>query len=462
MAKKRRTNRAVAAIIVTALAAAVGIPAVTRIQLRSHVVPLPDLSSQPAAVRSHLEAERRAALDDISNDAAAGAYCLALHADMFFDAAERCYEGVERRDAANWRWTYYRALILDENGGGQPFVDAMRRVTASAPDYGPAWWRLGEAEFKLGEYDAAADAWRRAMAAPEPERGPGTPVRTADIPLAAYARLGLARISLSKNDAEGARPLLEAAVAAAPRFGSAYRLLAEAEEALHRDSEARAAKLRADRLPQYAPYADPLIEALARTSRNSTFLLRQASEADLAANAAWSEFLIRRALGFDPDNPDVLAKLGRLLRTLGRNEEALDVLRAYHDKVPGDLQGLAQLGSCLSDLHQFAEAERMLRQALAGLDDAQTHYNLGVVLGATDRVGEAVEEYRKALQRDPYLFDAGNNLAAAYAREGRLADAAAELQKILAADPDNVMARANLQLIGRAVPAPPARPPARR
>jgi len=104
-----------------------------------------------------------------------------------------------------------------------------------------------------------------------------------------------------------------------------------------------------------------------------------------------------------------------------------------------------------------------LRQALEGVDDAQTHYNLGVVLAATDRVTDAIEEYQRALQRDPYLSDARNNLAAAYARTGRMAEAAAELTKVLAADPDNALARANLQIIGRpGSQSPTSRPPERR
>lgn len=418
--------------------------------------PLPDLSSATNAVRTHLQLEREAGLDG---------YCIALHADMFFDDALRCYALAERRDPSNWKWTYYRALILDENGGGAAAVEALQRVASSAPDFGPAWLRLGEAHFKLGQYDAAAAAWRRAMAAREPERGGEPPVRVVDTPLSAYARFDLARIDLAKGQSDAARQLLEQAVSVASRFGSAYRLLAEADRTLGRSAEAAAALARAGRLPAFAPYADPMVEVLARTSRNATFLLRQASDADLESNAAWSEFLIRRALGFDPDNPEVLSKLGRVLRTLGRNEEALEVLRAYHNKVPGDLQGLAQLGSCLSELQQYPEAERALREALVGLDDAQTHFNLGVVLAATHRVKESIGEYEKALQRDPYLFDARNNLAAAYAREGRMADAAAELERVLAADPDNALARANLQLIGRTgqdSQRRPSRPPARR
>ena len=69
--------------------------------------PLPDLASVPNAVRVHLKDEREAGLD---------VYCTALHADMFLDEAQRCYEILERRDPSSWQWTYYRALILDENG----------------------------------------------------------------------------------------------------------------------------------------------------------------------------------------------------------------------------------------------------------------------------------------------------------------------------------------------------------
>jgi tetratricopeptide (TPR) repeat protein len=430
VANRRAERRAIAAIGLALLAWQCG----------ATPPPLPNLSSAPSAIRTHLDVERESGIDG---------YCVALHADMFFAEAQRCYAILERRDPSSWKWTYFRVLMLDENGGGPAVVNALRTVTARAPEFGPAWLRLGEAEFKLGEYDEAVKAWSRAIAAREPDRGTDTPQRVVDVPLSAYARFNLARVKLTSGDPDGARRLLEDAIAAAPRFGSAYRMLSEADRMLNREAEASNAKSRADKLPPYAPYADPMIEVLARTSRNATFLLRQASEADLDSNAPWSEFLIRRALGFDPENPEVLAKLGRVLRTLGRNDEALEVLRAYHSKVPGDFQGLAQLGSCLTDLKQYAEAERDLRQALEGVDDAQTHYNLGVVLAATDRVKEGIEEYQRALQRDAYLSDARNNLAAAYARQGRMAEAAAELTKVLAADPDNALARANLQIIGR-------------
>ena len=163
-----------------------------------------------------------------------------------------------------------------------------------------------------------------------------------------------------------------------------------------------------------------MVDALARESRNSTFLLRQATEADLRTNAAWSEHLTRRALEFDPDNPDVVGKLARMLRTLGRSGEALEFFDLYSRMVPDDFQALGQIGSSLSDLGRFEEAEPFLRRAHQQLDDALTHYNLGAMLSATGRLDEAAAEYQHALERDPSDPDARSNLAAVLVKQGKL------------------------------------------
>lgn len=425
----------------------VGAQQVRRIAAARRLPALPDFSRQPAAVANHLRAKYADASRNPTSPAAVGALCVAYHADMFYDTAKQCYGRVAVLEPADWRWMYYRALIDSELGGGDALRDDLRQVLSTAPDFGPAWLRLGDAEFKDARYEQAEDAWKRADAASEPDRAAQSPARTADIPLAAYASLGLARIALERHDAESARGRLEALTERVPHFGSAFRLLAESYVALGRRTDADRARNRAGRLPAYAPYADPMIEALARESRNSTFLLRQASEADLDANARWSEYLTRRALEFDPGNPDVLAKLGRILRTLDRDEEALEIFREYNRQVPGDFQGLAQIGSCLSALGRFDEAETFLRRALEGTDDSLTHYNLAVALAARGSLDQAVAEYRAALERDPYALDARNNLATTLARRGRRAEAARELSRVLELDPDNALARTNLEII---------------
>lgn len=446
----KRSGRGWIALLVAAAVAAVLLalgPPVRRAFAARDIPRLPELGSQPSAVREHLRDAFSIAEANAGNAATVGSYCLALHSDLFLAEAQRCYELVEAREPSAWTWSYYHVLILSERGGGDELARALRQVTERAPDFAPAWWRLGEAEFKRGRYDAAAESWTRASAAHEPDRGPDTPAHTADVPVAAYATLGLARIALAEGHTADAQRLLTTATTIAPRFGSAHRLLAETNAALGRQGDADRAHARAARLPAFAPYADPMVDALARVSHSATFLLRQASEADPDTNGPWSEFLLRRALAFDPGNPDVLAKLGRVLRNLGRNDEALDAFRAYHEKVPGDFQGIAQIGSSLTELGRIEEAERYLREALTGLDDAQTHYNLGVVLSGMNRSAEASAEYRRALDRDPYLADARNNLAAQLAREGRLAEASAELARVLELEPDNARALANLRIV---------------
>ena len=252
--------------------------------------PPPRLSAQQQVIEHHLRDRYEVATREPSSIAAVGPLCLAYHADMFFDLAERCYELAATLEPGDWRWTYYRAVIQSERGGGQALVTNLHRVVERAPQFGPAWLRLGEAEFKAGRYDEAAKAWQKARDLPAEGEVTTSPRHVTEIPLSAYASLGLARIALVRGDFEAARTMLEAVSTATPHFGSALRLLAESYRRLGRQSDAERLVYRAGRLPPYSAYADPVIDELARESRNSIFLLRLASEANLAINAEWSEY----------------------------------------------------------------------------------------------------------------------------------------------------------------------------
>jgi len=189
------------------------------------------------------------------------------------------------------------------------------------------------------------------------------------------------------------------------------------------------------------------VDELTRQSRNSTLLLRVASDATLTVNAAWSEYLVRRAVEFDPGNPDAVLKLARVLRTLNRNDEALTLFLKYAAMVPGDYLGLAHIGSCLSAIGRSAEAEGYFRRSLAGLDDATTHYNLGLLMSMTGRLPEAEREYRRALTLDPGHADTRGNLGPLLARMGRTREAAEELRRLVEDDPENVSALTNLGVV---------------
>jgi tetratricopeptide (TPR) repeat protein len=410
--------------------------------------PLPDLAGQTPAVAEHVRAAHERASRAPGSAAEVGALCRVYHSDLFFAAAAGCYERVAALDD-DWRWRYRRALIDLELGGGEGLADRLRGITVAAPAFAPVWLRLGDVEFTAARYDAAADAWRRAASLPPPEAVPAgdEPAHAAEIPLSAYASLGLARVALVTGDPDGAREILERVVAATPGFGPGFRLLADAYRALGREADAERAVYHASRRPGFTPFVDPIVDGLTRESRNSTLLLRVASEATLSVNAAWSEYLSRRAVEFDPGNPDAVLKLARVLRTLDRNQEALGLFLKYATMVPGDYLGLAHIGSCLSALGRYQDAEDYFRKSLAGLDDATTHYNLGLLMSMTGRLPDAEREYRRALMLDPAHADARGNLGPLLARMGRAREAADELRRLVADDPENVSALTNLGVV---------------
>ena len=275
-------------------------------------------------------------------------------ADLFFDAAAQCYERLATLDD-DWRRRYARALIDIELGGAEGLAIACGPA-AAAPGFAPVWLRLGDVEFK-----AARDTRRPSVAPCRHAAATGSapasdgPPHVAEVPISAYASLGLARVALVTGDPDGAREILERVVAAIPAFGPGFRLLADSYRALGRATDAERAVYEAGRRPGFTPFADPIVDELTRESRNTTLLLRVASEATLTVNAAWSEYLARRAVEFDPGNPDAVLKLARVLRTLERNEEALGLFLEYSTMVPGDYLGLAHIGSCLSALGRHQE-----------------------------------------------------------------------------------------------------------
>jgi tetratricopeptide (TPR) repeat protein len=439
-------------IVFAALAVAVALVSFGTVRARrsayvARLPAIPVVPGQSAVIRSHLlEADRLAREQPTSADAV-GALGLAYHADMFYDEAQRAYDVAETLSGSDWRWAYYRALARGARGDTEALIIGLHRVVTAAPGFSPALWQLGDAEFKAGHYDRAKDAWRRASTLAEPSRQSppaGWPAHRLSAPISAYARLSLGRLALIEGDADGSRIALEELTAKEPRFGPAFRLLATAYAALGRADDAKRALRVADRTPAYDPNIDPMIEALVYESRSSTFLLQQAATADLTTNGPWRERLIRRALEFDPDNPDALFELASLLRVLRRYDEALPLLERHQQLAPGDFQVLADIGRCLSGLGRFGDAEAMLRRALEGLDDANTRYDLGFVLNRLGRVSESMVEYRRALERNPNHRDALNNLAVDLAGQRRLAEATLYLQRLVTIDPDNVDAHTNL------------------
>jgi tetratricopeptide (TPR) repeat protein len=91
------------------------------------------------------------------------------------------------------------------------------------------------------------------------------------------------------------------------------------------------------------------------------------------------------------------------------------------------------------------EAAASYREALlAGGPDAQTCFDLALMLSNLGKKPEAAERYRQAIEVDPNFADAWNNLGDVLADLGQLDEACAAFRRALSIDPGDLRANYNL------------------
>lgn len=189
---------------------------------------------------------------------------------------------------------------------------------------------------------------------------------------------------------------------------------------------------------------------------------------------AGAEPLLRKVVGDDPANYVAWFELGFVENGLGNTEDSIAAYRksvsAKADVFESNLNlGLQLAKTGQPDAEQYLRAATQLKptshvaegqerawlslahvlestkpeEALAAYGqaatlqpkDAEPHLAAGLLLENQQRVSDAEKEFKQALALDP-SSDAVTGLANIYMRSGRLAEAEAELRKLLAAHPD--------------------------
>ena len=161
---------------------------------------------------------------------------------------------------------------------------------------------------------------------------------------------------------------------------------------------------------------------------------------------------LQAAAALDPRLPDPPYTLGVLLMQMGRLPEAAEALHTALGLRPQNGDGWATLGSVLNQLHQPAEAERALRRAMELLPTQPgPRITLATVLAAEGRRDEARALRKEAAdltriavsrQRATFSMNAGNQLLL----RGQIADAVSRYQEAIAADPGFAEAHRQLAL----------------
>jgi len=155
--------------------------------------------------------------------------------------------------------------------------------------------------------------------------------------------------------------------------------------------------------------------------------------------------LFKAALARDAGRADGHTNLGNALTSLGRLEEAVECYRRALALTPesGDAHGI--LGQALFRLGRFEEAAAAYAAATAlAPGSADHHKSLADSLTALARFEDAAASYRAALAIDPTLVVAHNSLGNVSQELGRFADAEASYRRALVLDPDYTDAHNNL------------------
>ena len=140
----------------------------------------------------------------------------------------------------------------------------------------------------------------------------------------------------------------------------------------------------------------------------------------------------------------------RALVAAGQRDRALQLIDVWPPAIAAErAETTLDLGSMALEIDGPVEAERWLRMAVTALPkNAEAHEKLGVSLLLQQRVEESIGALETARALPPERATVHLNLAAAYARAGRVEDARAEARQALRLDPADAQAAALLEAIG--------------
>lgn len=142
----------------------------------------------------------------------------------------------------------------------------------------------------------------------------------------------------------------------------------------------------------------------------------------------------------DTDGSDLVAGkgLGRALRLLGEQREAIARFERLRKHAPQDQEILGHLADLYHETGDLVEAETLHRQLL-DLDSENNvvRLSLGILLLEQGRLGEAAAVLEETVEREPQSLLGRLNLAMVYSELGRFHDAVVEANKAISAHPEN-------------------------
>jgi tetratricopeptide (TPR) repeat protein len=411
---------------------------------------LPDLSSLHPSVQKQLSQAYATLVERLRADSppevranAFGELGKRFMVTRFNDEAERSFRNAEALALRDFRWPYYLAHILRNNGDLSGAAETFERARLLRPADFPTLVWLARVYLDLAR---PLDAEQRLAEA-----------RSVD-PSQPAVRVELGRAALAQGDYKRAVDHLTSALALNPEMtaihyplGMAYRGLGELEKAAeHLDQRATSTSRRA---MTDIPIPDPLISALSGLVQTPQLYRERGLDAAAAGN--WTEAVKNFRLGVDAD-PNQAGMRVNLAAALERVSDARGAFEQYEQALRLDPE-LAEAHFGLGDLLERGGREPEALGAFKAAVAANPNFiaaqlRLADVLRRTDQLEESLSHYRQVIALEPADLSARFGEAMGLVRLARYAEARDRLAEAITVHPDQPIFRQALARILAAAP----------
>jgi tetratricopeptide (TPR) repeat protein len=330
------------------------------------------------------------------------------------DDAERVMRSVVALDPNDLEARLGLAQFLAQMRSPEAAEKALEAFVAENPnqlELRSALGRLYEANKKP---DAALAVYEE-LAKRDPKSRPGL-----------FARVRVGALKIVKGDVSGGTKLIDAVLVDEP-------------------DNADALLIRAGLRVQNKQFNDAIADVrtvLRKEPNNVRAMLLLARTHTLMNDRVLAKDAYRRMLAADPKNADAPRELAALEAMDKNFDAAEDVLRARLKEAPADIDTASRLIDLLGSQQAWREAEVEARRVSALPDDKGVgQFQLGRLALSQKKNAEAVEAFRKALEKNPEAVLALEGLATTLETMGRKEEAAAVLQDYLKKNPGNLSAK---------------------
>lgn len=384
-------------------------------------VPRPNLEGAQPPVVARMNTRVAAIEASPDNADTWGRYAMFLHAQRCLAEADIAYAEAQRLAPTDFRWTYFRGLVLVKTDPAKSLEHLDLAVQLDAT-YGPAHVRRGLALQDVGRDD---DAWRAF----------GKAIRLQ--PTDGVAHMYMGQLELKRNDLEAAVRHLETARASRPDDAAVLSSLARAYAKLGDRTRARELADAARKTRPGRPFADRRFNEVVNEAVTMQSFLDRSNVYLRAGQNDEAVGELHAALTLGHDAGPIYAALARLYLKLAEYDKCVESSRKAIAS-GNDKQGLnVVLGAGLFYLHRFDEAEDAIGRALEASPSEPTAMRLhGRIAAARGDDAVAIERWNRVLAIDDNLA-IRRERAKARSRLGQHDEAVTELRALLVTAPDD-------------------------